>query len=78
MNVRQHTTLCFPVIGSPPTTVLLGAKKRGRGLGKYFGFGGHVEADDTIVEAALRELHEESTLVAAVADLHGPEAQRWL
>ena len=70
MNVRQHTTLCFPVIGSPPTKVLLGVKKRGRGLGKYFGFGGHVEADETIVEAALRELHEESMLVAAAADLH--------
>ena len=36
--------------------VLLGMKKRGFGEGKWNGFGGKVEAGETIVEAAAREV----------------------
>ena len=33
--------------------VLLGEKKRGFGMGKWNGFGGKVEAGETILEAAI-------------------------
>ncbi len=39
--------------------VLLGMKKRGFGMGKWNGFGGKVEKDETIEDAAKRELFEE-------------------
>ena len=39
--------------------VLLGMKKRGFGEGKWNGFGGKVEENETIEEAACRETHEE-------------------
>jgi 8-oxo-dGTP diphosphatase len=65
-------TLCFPIIRQPDQTtvqVLLGRKRRGFGLGKIVGFGGGLEAGETAAEAAVRELFEESGLVATVADL---------
>ena len=34
--------------------VLLGMKKRGFGVGRWNGFGGKVDADETILEAAKR------------------------
>ena len=40
--------------------VLLGMKKRGFGVGKWNGFGGKLHANETMVECAARELHEES------------------
>ena len=49
--------------------VLLGHKKRGFGVGKYNGFGGKVEAGETLVGSAVRELHEESGLLCAEADM---------
>lgn len=42
--------------------ILLGLKKRGFGMGKYNGFGGKVEHGETIEEAAVREVFEESNL----------------
>lgn len=36
------------------TKVLLGMKKRGFGVDRWNGFGGKVEANETIVEAAKR------------------------
>lgn len=51
------------------TKVLLGFKKRGFGVGKWNGFGGKVESDESIVEAALRELHEESGVLVRKDDL---------
>lgn len=44
--------------------MLLGLKKRGFGQGKYVGFGGKIEPGETLIDATLRELHEESGLVA--------------
>ncbi len=40
--------------------VLLGMKKRGFGAGKWNGFGGKVELNESIVAAAKRELQEEA------------------
>lgn len=45
--------------------ILLGMKKRGFGVGKWNGFGGKVEGEETIEQGALRELEEESTLKAS-------------
>ncbi|KAK6170069.1 hypothetical protein SNE40_018550 [Patella caerulea] len=45
--------------------ILLGYKKRGFGMGKWNGFGGKVEKGETIVEAAVRELEEESGLIVS-------------
>lgn len=44
--------------------ILLGLKKRGFGVGRWNGFGGKVEEGETIYEAAIRELHEESGIIA--------------
>jgi len=44
--------------------ILLGMKKRRFGVGQWNGFGGKVEEGETIEEAAIRELKEESGLHA--------------
>ena len=62
---RKILTLCMVQQGSK---VLLGFKKRGFGQGKWIGFGGKVEAGETIEQAAIRELQEESGLFGRDAD----------
>jgi len=57
-----ETTLCILVKGKPVSRVLLGYKKIGFGRGKYTGFGGKVEPGETALEAAVRELGEETGL----------------
>jgi 8-oxo-dGTP pyrophosphatase MutT (NUDIX family) len=44
--------------------VLLAMKKRGFGEGWWNGFGGKVQENETIVDAMVRELNEESGLIA--------------
>jgi 8-oxo-dGTP pyrophosphatase MutT (NUDIX family) len=44
--------------------VLLGEKKRGFGAGFWNGFGGKVDAGESVDEAALRELREEAGIEA--------------
>jgi 8-oxo-dGTP diphosphatase/2-hydroxy-dATP diphosphatase len=44
--------------------LLLGMKKRGFGAGRFNGFGGKMEEQETIEEAAKRELFEEAELVS--------------
>lgn len=44
--------------------VLLGYKKNGFGKGLYLGVGGKVENDETIEEAAVREIEEEIKVIA--------------
>lgn len=59
--MKKILTLCLIEKGGH---VLLGMKKRGFGAGHYNGFGGKVEENETIEEAATRELFEESGLTA--------------
>lgn len=49
--------------------VLLGLKKRGFGEGKWNGFGGKVEKNETILNGAIRELKEESNLEVKKIDM---------
>lgn len=55
------TTLCFVHRGDE---ILLGYKKRGFGKGTWNGFGGKVEVGESIADAAMRELFEESCVRA--------------
>ena len=65
----RQATLCFPIRGDPPHEILLGFKKVGLGATKYNGFGGKVEAGETVAMAALRELEDECGVRAALDDL---------
>lgn len=49
--------------------VLLGLKKTGFGAGKWVGLGGHVEAGEKPVAAAVREVAEESGLLVSADSL---------
>jgi len=66
---HRNATLCIPVRGDPPSEVLLGLKKAGFGAGKYTGFGGKVEFKETVIQAAARELEEESGLQVSEQNL---------
>lgn len=65
----QETTLCLVIANKPEQCLLLGMKKRGFGQGKYNGFGGKIRPGETSKAAALRELKEESGLIAQEDDL---------
>jgi 8-oxo-dGTP diphosphatase/2-hydroxy-dATP diphosphatase len=65
---RKQYTLVFVLESS---RILLGLKKRGFGSGKWNGFGGKVEPNETIEQAAKRELLEESHLTANGLDKIG-------
>ena len=53
----KKVTLCFL---SKDDSICLGMKKRGFGVGKWNGFGGKLEEGETLEQAAIRELKEES------------------
>lgn len=72
------STLCIPVRGNPPTEILLGHKKTGFGAGKVTGFGGKVEAAETAIQAAARELEEETGLRACEKGLQPVGLLRFL
>src|SRR5687768_15729896 len=57
----DNTTLVFCV---SEDRVLLGMKKRGFGAGKWNGYGGKMDEGEAARAAAVRELREESGLVA--------------
>ena len=65
----QDATLCLLVRGSPPQEILLGMKKARFGANKYNGFGGKVEDGETIVEATVREMREETGVDVRPEDL---------
>jgi 8-oxo-dGTP diphosphatase/2-hydroxy-dATP diphosphatase len=61
-------TLCTIYQGNQ---ILLGMKKRGFGVGRWNGFGGKVEDDETLEEAAKREILEESGLTVGSLEKMG-------
>ncbi|MEK7076994.1 MAG: NUDIX domain-containing protein [Patescibacteria group bacterium] len=69
MNLRSFETMtvCFPVKGDH---VLLSVKTRDIGKGCWNGYGGKVKPRETRREAAVRELAEESGLIAHLGALH--------
>ncbi len=56
-GVKKQMTLCLLSRGDE---LLLGMKKRGFGAGRWNGYGGKVEAGETVEAAARREMLEES------------------
>lgn len=69
---EKDYTLVFCIRQNPETNskeVMLGMKKRGFGEGKYNGFGGKLEPNETVEEAAVRELEEESGVITKVNSL---------
>nr|XP_019008255.1 uncharacterized protein I206_06810 [Kwoniella pini CBS 10737]OCF47036.1 hypothetical protein I206_06810 [Kwoniella pini CBS 10737] len=62
-------TLIFPV-DLKQSQVLLGLKRRGMGYNLYNGFGGKVEKGETVWEGAIRELQEETGLIANDDDFY--------
>ncbi len=56
-NIKKLLTLC--IIHQHPK-ILLGMKKRGFGAGRWNGFGGKVSSEETIEDAAKREIREET------------------
>lgn len=63
----RDTSLVYPVRADG--AVLLGRKRRGLGYGKWNGFGGKIEAGETMRQCAARELREECGLTADPAAL---------
>ena len=61
----KKLTLC-QIVDFKNEKILLGYKKSGFGKGNYNGFGGKVEKNETIVEAAIREVKEECGVIANV------------
>lgn len=61
-SAKKILTLCLI---HNDTQILLGMKKRGFGAGKWNGFGGKVEAGESVAEGARRELSEECGLDVA-------------
>jgi 8-oxo-dGTP pyrophosphatase MutT (NUDIX family) len=57
----KEATLCYLV---RDRTIWLAMKKRGFGSGKYNGYGGKLNEGETIEEAMIRELYEESGVKA--------------
>jgi 8-oxo-dGTP diphosphatase len=69
MTVR--TCLCLITRRTPRygDEVLLGYKKAGFGAGRWVGLGGHIEDGEEAVDAAVREVAEESGLVVSSSSL---------
>lgn len=61
MNDEKRKVLTLCIIYQHPR-VLLGMKKRGFGEGRWNGFGGKVQAGESVEEAARREVEEEASL----------------
>jgi len=81
----HQTTLLLLFNGSPTTHVLLGYKKKGFGKGKFTGIGGKVEEHETVREAAIREMQEETQIeveekhlnFAGKVTFHFPTKTEW-
>ncbi len=56
------TTLCY-FIDKDASKVLLGKKLRGRGMGKFNGYGGKREKDESVLACLNRECQEEAQII---------------
>jgi 8-oxo-dGTP pyrophosphatase MutT (NUDIX family) len=65
-QIPYEVTIVYCVVDD---RVLLGMKKRDFGEGKWNGYGGKIERGETSAAAAVRELQEESGLIADENDL---------
>ncbi|WVQ75808.1 hypothetical protein IAR50_005441 [Cryptococcus sp. DSM 104548] len=65
LTTPWHTeySLVF-VVDRTGSKFLLGLKRRGMGYGLYNGYGGKPEKRESMLDCAMRELHEESGLIA--------------
>ena len=66
--MKKVMTLCFICDAGQ---ILLGIKKRGFGKGRWNGFGGKVQADETVEETAIREVKEEIDLDVLKVEKYG-------
>jgi 8-oxo-dGTP diphosphatase / 2-hydroxy-dATP diphosphatase len=66
--MKKILTLSFVL---EDTQILLAMKKRGFGAGRYNGYGGKVEAGETIEEGAMREVQEEAGLTVTKVEKVG-------
>lgn len=64
--MKKVLTLAFLIHDAE---VCLALKKRGFGAGNWNGYGGKLEAGETIEQAAVREVCEESTVIVQESDL---------
>jgi 8-oxo-dGTP diphosphatase/2-hydroxy-dATP diphosphatase len=71
---KKLLTLCFIV---QPPRILLGMKKRGFGAGRWNGLGGKIDAGESILDAAKRELEEEIGVIADGMTQRGIVEFRW-
>jgi 8-oxo-dGTP diphosphatase len=72
----MRTCLCLITRPAPAAAqgpdgmeLLLGYKKAGFGAGRWVGIGGHIEEGEAAVDAAVREVEEETSLVVMTGDL---------
>ncbi len=71
-STKKFNDLIYPIIFKTYTLtfiknknkILLGKKKRGFGKDYFNGFGGKVQSNETIQQAAKREIYEECNLIA--------------
>lgn len=79
MNKKIATVLVVIENGK----MLLGMKKRGFGAGRWNGFGGKLEENETIEEAAIRETKEECGIIVknivrmGILDFEFPNKTDW-
>lgn len=66
--MKKLLTLC---IIHQHSKILLGMKKRGFGVGRWNGFGGKVAGEETIEQAAKREIEEEAGIKVEKLDKAG-------